>query len=105
VPEIFRRGADFAKTYKEWIHRCRAAAVEGLKGIDFVPPKGGFYITVPIARDEEEAAAELLRNDGILTHPGYFYDIPPDHLVMTFVDEPELVRKHFERIGSYCRGT
>jgi len=99
VPHIFRHGKKFSKTYKEWIQRCRSAAVEGLKGIDFVPPKGGFYITVPIARDEEEAAAELLRKDGILTHPGYFYDIPPDHLVMTFVDEPELVSGHFERIA------
>jgi hypothetical protein len=45
----------------------------------------------------------LLRKDGILTHPGYFYDIPPDHLVMTFVDEPEAVRRHFERIAHCCR--
>jgi aspartate/methionine/tyrosine aminotransferase len=104
VPEIFRRGGTFLKTYKEWIQRCRVAAVEGLKGSAFVEPKGGFYITLPITRDEEEAAAELLRMDGILTHPGYFYDIPPDHLVMTFVDEPESVRRHFERIAHCCKG-
>jgi aspartate/methionine/tyrosine aminotransferase len=57
---------------------------------------------VPIARDEEEAAAELLRKDGILVHPGYFYDISPDHLVMTFIDNPDLVRGHFEKIARVC---
>jgi alanine-synthesizing transaminase len=103
VPEIFRRGDGFLKKYKEWVQRCRTAAVEGLKGITFTEPKGGFYITVPIARDEEEAASELLRTDGILVHPGYFYDISPDHLVMTFIDEPDLVRGHFERIARVCR--
>ena len=104
IPEIFRRGTAFSKSYREWIRHCRSAAVEGLKGITFVEPKGGFYMTLPIARDEEEAAAELLRSDGILTHPGYFYDIPPDHLVMTFVDEPESVGTHFARIARYCSG-
>ena len=102
VPEIFRRGGEFVKKYKDWVQRCRSAALEGLKGITFAEPKGGFYITVPIARDEEEAAAELLRKDGILVHPGYFYDISPDHLVMTFIDNPDLVRGHFEKIARVC---
>jgi aspartate/methionine/tyrosine aminotransferase len=56
-------------------------------------------MTVPIAGDEEEAAAELLEKDGILVHPGYFYDIRPDHLVMTFIDDPTLVQGHFEKIA------
>jgi aspartate/methionine/tyrosine aminotransferase len=105
VPEIFRSGAGFLKDYKEWVQRCRSAAVTGLKGIRFVEPKGGFYVTVPIAGDEEEAAARLLEREGILVHPGYFYDITPDHLVMTFIDEPELVAQHFEKISRVCRNS
>ncbi len=102
VPDIFRRGVDFLKSYKSWVSQCRAAALEGLKGLSFVPPRGGFYITIPIAHDEEEAAATLLEKEGILVHPGYFYDIAPDHLVMTFIDEPSLVRGHFEKIRAVC---
>lgn len=103
VPEIFRRGAQFLNEYRDWVQRCRAAAIEGLGGIRFVEPKGGFYVTVPLSRDEEEAAAILLKTDGILVHPGYFYDIAPDHLVMTFIDEPDLVRGHFEKIARQVR--
>jgi len=43
-----------------------------------------------------------LRKDGILVHPGYFYDISPDHLVMTFIDDSDLVRGHFEKIARVC---
>jgi aspartate/methionine/tyrosine aminotransferase len=99
VPEIFNRGAGFLREYRSWVDRCRNAALEGLKNTTFAPPRGGFYITLPIAGDEEDAAAELLKQNGILVHPGYFYDIAPDHLVMTFIDEPELVRGHFEKIA------
>jgi alanine-synthesizing transaminase len=100
VHEIFRRGGEFLTDYKHWVKRCRTAAVEGLKGVSFTEPKGGFYVTVPIDRDEDEAAAELLTRERILVHPGYFYDIRPDHLVMTFIDSPELVQAHFEKIAA-----
>ena len=100
VPEIFRRGAEFLDSYKAWVGRCRAAAVEGLRGTKFVEPRGGFYITLSIAHDEEEAASTLLSKYGILVHPGYFYEIAPDHLVMTFIEEPEKIKGHFERIAA-----
>src|SRR5262249_50171041 len=86
VPEIFHRGQPSLKQYVRWIERCRDQAVEGLKGVSFVQPRGGFYITGRIGIDEERAATDLLENEGILVHPGYFYDIAPDHLVMTFID-------------------
>jgi hypothetical protein len=101
--EIFARGGGFLDGYRDWIRRCRTAAVEGLKGLSFVPPQGGFYITLRVDRDEEQLAANLLERDGILVHPGYFYDIMPDHLVMTFIEEPETVRGHFERIARQLR--
>jgi alanine-synthesizing transaminase len=105
VPEIFRLGGDFLRRYRNWILGCRAAALEALEGVNFVPSRGGFYFTIPLGGDEEEAAAGLLENDGILVHPGYFYDIAPDHLVMTFIEEPELVGGHFERIAARVRGS
>src|SRR4030095_14569113 len=104
VAEIFHRGGPFLKEYREWVGRCRNAAVEALHDVSFTHPRGGFYVTGPIPLDEEEAAASLLKNNGILVHPGYFYDIAPDHLVMTFIDEPELVAAHFEKIAACTRG-
>ena len=74
-----------------------------LNEVSFVPPAGGFYITIPIDHDEEQAAATLLANDRILVHPGYFYDITPDHLVMTFIDDPAIAGRHFEMIAAVSR--
>jgi aspartate/methionine/tyrosine aminotransferase len=104
VADIFRHGKGFLRHYVEWVTRCRDAAVEGLKGVTFVEPRGGFYITVPIALDEETAAVTLLEEERILVHPGYFYDILPDHLVMTFIDDPAVLRQHFQKIAMVCRG-
>jgi alanine-synthesizing transaminase len=101
APEIFRQGRGFLGHYRGWIAKCRAAALEGLRGLSFVEPKGGFYITLPIARDEEQTAAALLEQECVLTHPGYFYDIKPDHLVMTFVGEPASVRRNFDAVNRF----
>jgi alanine-synthesizing transaminase len=103
APEIFARGAAFLDKYKKWISKCRTAAIEGLKGLSFVEPRGGFYITLRVDRDEEQLASSLLERDRILVHPGYFYDISPDHLVMTFIDEPDMVQGHFEKISRQVR--
>ena len=102
VPDIFSRGQDFLARYKTWVSQCRAAAIDGLKGISFVPPGGSFYFTIPIPHDEEEAAATLLERHRILVHPGYFYDIRPDHLVMTFINDPGSLRTHFAEIAAVC---
>jgi len=99
VPQKFERGRQFLSDYKRWIATCRRAAIEALKGCAFVAPRGGFYVTLPIPHDEEEEAARLLRESHILAHPGYFYDIRPDHLVMTFIHEPEVIAKTFAEIA------
>ena len=104
VPEVFSRGRDFLAQYKAWISRCRNAALSGLKGFSFTPPRGSFYFTIPVSHDEEKAAATLLTNHRILVHPGYFYDIRPDHLVMTFIDNPDSLSSHFAKIAEIING-
>jgi aspartate/methionine/tyrosine aminotransferase len=103
APAVFSAGKDFLPGYKEWIESCRTAAIEGLSGCDFVRPAGGFYITLRLQNEEEATSMRLLRESRILLHPGYFYDIPPDHLVMTFVNEPARVREAFKTIAEKSR--
>ena len=79
-------------------------AMAALTGCTFVEPRGGFYVTLPIPDDEEKSAARLLGEAHILVHPGYFYDIRPDHLVMTFIHEPAVVDEAFGKIATSCRG-
>lgn len=99
APGIFEAGRGFLGSYKTWVAACRNNAVESLDGCSFVQPAGGFYLTLSLPHDEEETALRLLRDSQILAHPGYFYDIPPDHLVTTFVHDPETVRRTFARIA------
>ena len=104
VPQIFEQGRGFQANYRKWIATCRNTAMTALAGCTFVEPRGGFYVTLPIPDDEEKAAERLLGDARILVHPGYFYDIRPDHLVMTFIHEPGVVDEAFRKIAAFCRG-
>jgi aspartate/methionine/tyrosine aminotransferase len=103
VPAIFTRGQPFLRDYKAWVSRCHDQAIANLADVDFVRPAAGFYVTLPTFDEEDEAARGLLQDHGILTHPGYYYDIKPNHLVMTFIHNPRLLAKTFRRISSAVR--
>jgi aspartate/methionine/tyrosine aminotransferase len=103
VPQIFARGQQFLARYRQWISDCRKVALECLKDCDVVDPAGGFYVTVRLSTDEDRAALQLLRDEGILVHPGYFYDISPDHLVMTFIQEHLSLQRAYTAIAQLCR--
>ena len=101
APEIFTRGRDFLGTYKEEIcarWRIVRECVDGSRHCRHSRPDGGFYVTLRIGRDEEAAAEDILRATRMLVHPGHFYDIAPNHLVLSFVLERELLRDTFPRI-------
>jgi len=49
---------------------------------------GGWYavIQVPTFRSEEDLVVDLLSHDGVLTHPGYFFDFPREsHLILSLL--------------------
>jgi len=105
VPRIFSRGRAFLAGYRDWVARCRSAALESLPGCAFVEPRGGFYLTLDLEDDEEAAAARLLRESQILVHPGFYYDISPNHLVMTFIEDPANLPRAFGRIAEVCNSS
>jgi alanine-synthesizing transaminase len=50
--------------------------------------EGGWYavLRVPVTRTDEELAIVLLENDGVLVHPGHFFDFPCDgYLVLSLI--------------------
>ena len=99
APEIFRRGQPFLRDYKNWIAASRNIALKGLEHCSVFHPRGGFYVTLKVDGDEDALAMRLLAEQNILVHPGYFYDIEPNHLVMTFIHEPDVVGRAFKTIG------
>ena len=71
-------------------------------------PAGGFYVVLNLdgcrgsgggSYDEEEAAMRILRENHLLVHPGYFYDMDPHHLILCFVQKPEVINTAFPELG------
>lgn len=62
---------------------------------------GGWYavLKVPETVGDEDWAVELLSLDGVLVHPGHFYDFPGDgHLVLSLLTEEGVFREGTGRI-------
>ncbi len=57
--------------------------------------EGGWYaiLRVPVTRSDEDLAIDLLRESGVLVHPGHFYDFPQDgFLVLSLITEADKFR-------------
>ncbi len=102
VPAIFDEGREFLTGYRDKLRARRDAAVAALGSAVHVPPRGGFHIVVPVDRDidEEDLAIELLEDEHVLVHPGYFYDIEGRHIVMSFVQEARVLEDALPRIAA-----
>jgi aspartate/methionine/tyrosine aminotransferase len=99
VPAIFLGGKRFLLEYRNAIAESRSIAVDLLSSsrhLSFVPPAGGFYLALRLNHpglDEEAVALDLLREDRILVHPGFFYDLEGSHIVLSFASETESLRR------------
>ncbi|MCX6071684.1 MAG: aminotransferase class I/II-fold pyridoxal phosphate-dependent enzyme, partial [Chloroflexi bacterium] len=76
-----------------------------------LPRQGGWYLVLrlPEGEDEEELAHQLLVDDHVVVHPGYFYDFPEgEHLVLSLISPPEGfaegVSRVARRIGTRASG-
>ncbi len=99
--DIIQEGRAFLADYTNEIRRrweITRGFIEQVDSCSFCNPDGGFYVTLRSTLDEESAAEAILRETHALVHPGHFYDIEPDHLVFSFVSNPELLRAVMPRI-------
>jgi alanine-synthesizing transaminase len=96
APEIFRRGKEICAGFARGIHDCWKTAENFLaqsRNCSYIKPGGGFYVTLQIGDlDEEKVAETILQEKHMLVHPGYFYDMDPNHLVLSYVQNPEVMR-------------
>jgi hypothetical protein len=62
--------------------------------------EAGWYAIVPVL-DEEETALRLLREFGILTQPGYFYDFERSgYLVVSLLTQPEIFQPAIDTLSN-----
>lgn len=59
-------------------------AVDAVPAVTLLSPDGGWcaVLQVPSVRSEEQLVLDLLERDGVLVHPGYFFDIPREAFVV-----------------------
>ncbi len=104
VPELLERGAPFLKSYRGEIRRRWGMMETLLRDFTcgaYVRPDAGFYLTLRLTGVEEESAAKaILSNNLALIHPGYFYDMKPHHLVLSFVHQCDIMKQHMPAIFS-----
>jgi len=62
--------------------------------------EGGWYGVLEIeGKDEEELVLELLREEGVLLHPGYFFDFPCEgFVILCLLVEPQVLRDGVEKL-------
>jgi aspartate/methionine/tyrosine aminotransferase len=69
--------------------------------IAVLPVEGGWsaVVQVPLVRSEEALVLDLLDKDGILVHPGYFFDFPREaFIVVSLLVEPALFDQAIARM-------
>lgn len=72
-----------------------------------LPVEGGWsaIVRVPATRTDEEWALELLEADGVLVHPGFFFDFPSEgRLVVSLLPEEDLFREAVSRMARRVEG-
>jgi hypothetical protein len=70
--------------------------------------EGGWYaiLRLPSIRTDEEWALALARNDGVLVHPGHFFDFGSEgHLVISLLTSPQVFEEGIERIIARVAGS
>ena len=107
VSGIFDSRDAFAANCRPSLLRCRriaGAVLSQCPSVHFTLPQAGFYLTLKVGErevDEETLCIELLRESRVLVHPGYFYDMVPAHLVLTFVLQSKLLVRSLKAL---CEG-
>ena len=77
------------------------AAIGSSSPVTLLEPEGGWsaVLRVPATSTEEERALRLLETQGVLVHPGYFFDFPAEaFLVVSLLTPPAEFREGVARV-------
>src|SRR5438445_943783 len=107
--ELLRRGGDVRSQIQARIaanYRQLATLAAATPSCRLLRADGGGYgvLPVPSLGPEEDLVLQMLETDGVLTHPGYFFDFPRESylIVSLLVQEPalaaatRLMLRHFD---------
>jgi aspartate/methionine/tyrosine aminotransferase len=81
--------------------RCLDHHLASCSAVTRLSVEGGWYavLRLPAIRTDEEWAVKILQREGVLSHPGHFYDFPSEgHLVVSLLPRPEVFEQGVDRI-------
>lgn len=104
LPELMQLGARIQTAIAERalrnIQYLRAEA-RGVPSLHVLPVEGGWsaVLRLPVTESDEELALRLIENDGVLVHPGYFFDFQSNgYLVVSLLTEPQVFDEGLRRL-------
>lgn len=104
APALLARAGPIRAALQARIQRnlgALGAACERWSAATLLPPEGGWsaVVRVPAVRSEEDLVVTLVAEDGVLVHPGFFFDFPHEaFLVLSLIVEPERFDEGVERV-------
>lgn len=110
APRLLDAGASVREAIQARTRRNLAmlrAAAGRYPACELFRTEGGWsaVLRVPATRSEEQLVLDLLRNERILVHPGYFFDFSHEaYLVVSLLPAPDLFEDAVERILGFVSG-
>jgi alanine-synthesizing transaminase len=104
VPALLSAGAAVRAEILDRIRtneRALRHTAKDYRSIEVLPVDAGWssVLRVPSTRPEEEIAIELLERDGVVVHPGFFFDFPHEaFLVVSLLPPPAVFAEGIRRV-------
>ena len=102
--DLLREGRVIRRQIQERVvgnYRHLVRSVPEKSGCALLDADGGWYavLRVPAVAPEEDLTLSLLEDDGVLTHPGYFFDFQTGaHVVVSLLPAPAPFREGIARL-------
>jgi alanine-synthesizing transaminase len=104
LPSLLANGAAIRTQIRDRVtrnYRALLAVAPRYPSVDVLPAEGGWnaVIQVPAMQSEESLVLQLLEQDHVLVHPGYFFDFPHEaFLVLSLLPPPEVFDRAVSRL-------
>ena len=82
-------------------YQALVSAVSTRPSIEVLPAQAGWsaVLRVPSTRSEEDLVIELIERDGVVVHPGFFFDFPHEaFVVVSLLPEPRSFAEGVQRL-------
>ena len=110
APTLLAHADDLQQPVRQRVTRNLATLRAGVardSPATLLEPQAGWYgiLRVPATVPEEERTVHLIEEEGVLVHPGFFFDFPGEaYLVLSLLPDPDLFSEGLSRVlGSLGR--